>query len=529
MNVFIKKLLPIVLILSGFTQPVQSAEYVAQWGQHAWRQAQENPVVAIGLPVAAVTGMYAYKAVSHHLNTIHWDWKTINTAQINNQPIGTFFKHHAQALQARNDTWLWGSGTSAHQVEGGCTNNNWYAYAHSANQQGTVVDAGRACDHWNKYKEDIALMADFGLNSYRFSVEWSKIVPHPGIIDTAALDHYEQVCKELVAHGIKPVITLYHYTDPLWFGELGGWEKPQNIEHFVFFAKTVFERLHPYVHLWLTFNAPESYALTGWTQGLKPPAKKDQWELMAEVMHNLFEAHVAVYRALKALPGGNESRIGVLKNIYQLDPWRLYHPGDHLLCYFGNQLVNSTFYTYLKTGSLHVYTPTKVNKKFAINEYLSSGGKCLDFIGLNYYCHGYMKGKTILRDDKNEIPANNDRYTIYGEGLYRAIEEISNHVAKPLNIPIYVTENGMGTDNESHRELFLQRYLFALARAIQDGHDVRGYFYWSFMDNYEWGTYSKRYGLFKVDFNDPELARSKKEGAHYYEQLIKQTWETTAQ
>lgn len=524
MNVLLKKLLIALLALVVVPKQAHSAEYVAQLSQQAWHKAQENPVLALGLPAATIAGMYAYKAVTNHLNTISWNWKTINTALINNQPIGAFFKSHAQKLAAQNDCWLWGSGTSAHQVEGGCTNNNWYAYAQSPAQQGKIVDAGIACDHWNKYQEDTALMADFGLNGYRFSVEWSKLVPQPGVIDNAVLDHYEDVCKQLVAKGIKPVITLYHYTDPIWFNELGGWENAENIERFVFFAQTVFKRLHPYVHLWLTFNAPESYALTGWTQGLKPPAKKDQWELMADVMHNLFEAHVAVYRALKALPGGTTARVGVLKNIYQLDPWRVYHPGDHLLCYFGNQLVNSTFYTYLKTGSLHVYTPTKVNKKFPVNEYIKNGGTCLDFIGLNYYCHGYMKGKTILRDDKNEIPANNERYTIYGEGLYRAIEEISDNVAKPLNIPIYVTENGIGTDNETHRELFLQRYLYALARAIDKGHDVRGYFYWSFMDNYEWGTYSKHYGLFKVDFNDPHLPRTKKVGADYYQKLIQATF-----
>ncbi|BDC34587.1 beta-glucosidase [Candidatus Dependentiae bacterium Noda2021] len=517
-----KKLLTLVALLSFATaRPMDIAQ---QWIAHAWNNVEEHPIASVTLPAAAIAGVYINNAVKQYNNAISWNWPSINTHRVNNQPIGAFFKQHAQQLAAHNETWLWGSGTSAHQVEGGCTNNNWYEFAHSPEQKNTIVDAGIACDHWNKYPEDIALMANFGLNAYRFSVEWSKIVPQEGVIDYAALDHYEDVCKRLVAAGIKPVITLYHYTDPIWFTRLGGWEKAENCKHFIFFAQTVFERLHKYVHLWLTFNAPESYALTGWTQGLKPPAKKDQWELMAQVMHNLFETHVNVYRALKSMPGGNTSRIGVLKNIYQLDPWRLYHPGDHIMCYFGNKLVNDSFYTYLTTGQLSIYTPTKVNKTFAPNEYLKNGGACLDFIGLNYYCHGYMKGKTILRDEKNEIPANNERYTIYGEGLYRAIEEISSRVAQPLNIPIYVTENGIGTDNEQHRTLFLERYLYALAKAIDKGHDVRGYFYWSLLDNYEWGTYSKRYGLFKVDFADPNLTRTKKAGAQYYEDIIHATF-----
>ncbi len=366
-------------------------------------------------------------------------------------------------------------------------------------------------------------MKSFGLNAYRFSIDWGKIFPSATQINDKELDRYENFCKKLIANGIKPVITLYHYSEPQWFYHLGGFEKKENIEHFVRFSQIIFERLHKYVHLWLTFNAPEGIALQGWLTGSKPPVKKDM-ALAVHVLHNILEAHVQVYQRLKQLPGGDQSRIGILKNIMQLDKWNIANPLDHLACYMGNKLQNEPIYNFFTTGDFDVYIPFKVNYH-ATNEYIKNGGKTHDFVGLNYYCHNYMNNfKTIREPNENiEIHTNNSKYTIYGEGLYRAINELSDRMAKPLNIPIYVTENGIGTDNDEHRTLQSQRYLYALARAIQDGHDVRGYIHWSLIDNYEWGQYSKHYGLYAVDRSTPALTRTLKEGAKYYQKLAQES------
>lgn len=484
-------------------------------------QAVSNHKLLAAAIVLAGTSAYALhsKYVSQY-KEIHWDWQNIDETHINGIPLETIFKNHALQLQKDGSKWLWGTGTSAHQVEGNCFNNNWYHFEGQMRNNKVVEPAGIACDHWNRYKEDVQLMKQIGTNTYRFSVEWSKVMPKPGEIDFNALNHYADVCKELVSNGIKPVITLYHYTEPQWFTDLGGFEKSENIHHFVEFCTETFKCLHSDVYLWLTFNSPDGVAAQGWLTGTNPPAKKDM-PLMVRVLHNLLEAHVQVYQAFKALPGGEQSRVGILKNIMQLDPWNFYNPLDHIGCKIGHDLIDTSIYNFLTTGVFHVYVPGKVTYT-AENKYLKDGGLCLDFVGLNYYCHNYMSNFKPLREPNQEIEihTNNDKYTIYGQGLYRAIKELSEAIAQPLHIPIYVTENGIGTDNDEHRDLFHRRYLYALAKAIADGYNVHGYILWSLMDNYEWGQFSKHYGVFKVDYEN-DCKRSLKAGAHYFVNMIK--------
>ncbi|GMU19025.1 MAG: beta-glucosidase [Candidatus Babeliales bacterium] len=460
---------------------------------------------------------------------IHWNWKSIDSSQINGISIADFFKNHAHNLADSQEipattcgahhAWLWGTATAAHQVEGNCTNNQWYLYEGKMLNGAIVEPAGIACDHWNRYKEDIQLMKELGVNAYRFSVEWSKIEPMPGVYDEAALDHYEDVCKELIANGIKPVITLYHYTEPIWFYHMGSFEKRDNCKYFTNFCAKVFERLHPYVYLWLTFCSPET-AAKGWLQATMPPAKKDM-KLMVHVLYNICETHVDIYRKFKSMPGGEQSRIGIHKTVFQLDPWNRFNPLDHLGCAMADRLINKPVYEFFTTGEFNVYIPFKVNFQ-RTNTYLKNGGQAMDYVGLSYYCHNYMSNFKTFREPNPEIeiPCNHTQYTIYGEGLYRAIQELSERIAKPLNIPIYVTENGIGTDNDDHRILQSQRYLYALASAIADGHYVCGYIHWSLLDNYEWGVYKKRYGLYHVD-RENDLKRTLKKGALYYQSIVK--------
>lgn len=469
---------------------------------------------------------------------INWPWKSINTAVVNGIPIADFFKQHAQNLAASNEipstpcgshhAWLWGTATAAHQVEGNCTNNQWYLYENKMLNGAIVEPAGIACDHWNRYKEDIQLMKELGVNAYRFSVEWSKVEPMPGVYDEAVLAHYEDVCKELVANGIKPVITLYHYTEPIWFYNMGSFEKRDNCKYFVNFCAKVYERLHPYVYLWLTFCSPET-AAQGWLQGTKPPAKKDM-KLMVQVLYNICETHVDIYRTFKSMENGDQSRIGIHKTVFQLDPWNILDPIAHLKCYMGDKLINESVYHFFKTGQFKVYVPFKVNYN-QTNEYIKAGNPALDYMGMSYYCHNYMTATSMFREPNQDIEPHtaHPSYTVYGEGLYRAIKDMSERIAEPLGIPIYVTENGIGLTEEedqiepdqgNKRTLQGKRYLYALARAIQDGYDVRGYLHWSLMDNFEWGTFKKRFGLYHVDY-DNNLKRTKKKGAEYFESIVK--------
>lgn len=536
--------------------------------------------------VTATVGTAGYYLANYfHEKKIHWDWKNINPTQIKvnqfdrgldfsdwqrKEPFDTisiadFYKSRAHYLkqESTQSEWLWGAASAAHQVESGNTNTQWNLFeakeqdangnwiAPLINGKPALLDGGTrvvapvqmGCDAQNHEDEDIKLMKDFGLNTYRLSVAWEKIYPKQGEINYQELARYKKFCQKLVANGIKPIVTLYHYAEPIWFYELGGFEKEENIKHFVDFCTTVYKELHNEVYLWLTFNAPEGIALQGWLTAAKPPAKNDM-KLAVQVLYHILEAHVRVYQTFKQLPDGQNSRVGILKNIMQLDPLTFGDPRCHINCHFGRDLADEAIYRFFNTGKFYVNIPKGLNKTkifgkeiptsiaFVIdtktNEYLKNGGKALDFIGLNYYCHNYITSdrKTVPETNHAIEPAtNNERYTVYGEGLYRAIEELSNRIAKPLQVPIYITENGVATNNDEQgnalRTLHNQRYLYGMARAIQEGHDVRGYVHWALMDNYEWGSYRKFYGLHHVDRSTPELKRTIKDGARYYQSVVK--------
>jgi len=412
---------------------------------------------------------------------LRWDWSAINVYAIDFP-----------------QSFIFGVGTSSYQVEGDCTNNQWCEHeCTTCDENGALhmpEPSGKACDHWNRYKEDVQLIKNINANAYRLSIEWSKVEPQEGVFDEAALQHYVDVCDALRAKGIKIMITIYHYTIPIWFARKGGFEKEQNIKDYVRFAAKMFETLHDKVDLWLTFNSPVGYALPSYYQGLKPPYKKNM-KLAIEVLKNVLEAHVQAYKKLKSMPGGQQSRIGILKNIYQLDPVSKWDILARLWAYMGNKVANKTVYRFFTTGTFSVNIPFKIHVKHKNMDAPQS----LDFIGLSYYSHAGVKG-TKIAAYPGETATLNKRYTIYPEGFYRAIKELSNKVAKKLNIPIYVTENGIAAVQEQDRDLFLKRYIYAMSQAIADGHDVRGYFHWSLMDNYEWGKYTKRYGLYHVDF-----------------------------
>ena len=290
---------------------------------------------------------------------------------------------------------------------------------------------------------------------------------------------------------------------------------------FITFCKAVFEKLHPYVHLWLTFNSPEGHAAQGWLQGTKPPGKRCM-PLMGQVLKNLLEAHVRVYKALKTMDGGQKAKIGILKNIFQLDPWDAANPIHNLKCSIGNMLVNTSVYDFFKTGTFRIYIPFKVNISYTSNELVQSINQkshCLDFMGLNYYSHGYMATMgSALRDEVHEIPTQNSTYTIYAEGFYRALMEIQKQIAGPFGVPIYVTENGIAPLLPEHNTLFTQRYMYALARAITEGCNVYGYIRWAGLTNVEWGSKQIRYGLIDVDFNTQQ--RTIRPESQYYSDLV---------
>ncbi len=434
---------------------------------------------------------------------VRWDWSKINVNDV------CYPKH-----------FLWGTATAAYQVEGGFSNNNWTWWENQKKADGkpTIQNndkCGRADDHWNLYPLDIKLMKQLGVNAYRFSVAWSKVMPTPDSINHEALKHYQDVCDSLIANGIEPMVTLFHFTYPLWFQQLGGFEKQENIKHFVRFARVVYKALGTRVKFWVTINEPVVFAYSSYFAGEYPPGKTDP-QLTARVALNLLLAHQAVYKAIKSMPRGEGKIIGIVKNVTQMDPYRRFNLLDNLIAYFADLNFNQAYLRAFKTGKFHFFLPGMVNMKQDMPELPST----LDFIGLNYYSHNAFKFTGNIEQSLVALPYPGEQmtdmdYTIYPEGLYRAIKRVAK-----LDKSIIITENGIADSLDNRRYMFIKRSLYALSRAINDGYHVRGYFYWSLLDNFEWNLgYSKRFGLYAVDYKTEK--RTLRQGSKAYVETIK--------
>ncbi len=455
------------------------------------------------LVIVLIAGYFAAIFYFHSRDPlVKWDWKKINTDKV-----------------CYPKDFLWGTATAAYQVEGGFHNNNWTWWEKQTRADGRPAilnhdTCGRADDDWNLYPLDIKLMKKLGVNSYRFSVAWSKIMPTPDSINIMALKHYQELCDTLLANGIEPIITLFHFTYPFWFQQIGGFEKTENIKYFVQFSRIVYKALGGRVKYWVTINEPVVLVYSAYFIGEYPPGKQDP-KLTAVVLANLLKAHQAVYNAIKQMPGGQEAKIGIVKNIMQMDPYRRYNLLDNLIAYFADLNFNQSLLSAFSTGKFHFYMPGMVNKKMLLPDLPQT----LDFIGLNYYSHNAFRFVGDLDKSLTALPYPGEPltdmgYTVYPEGLYRAIKRIAK-----LHKPIIITENGIADSLDTQRYDFIKRSLYALSKAISEGYDVRGYFYWSLLDNFEWNLgYSQRFGLYKVNFKTEK--RTLRKGAKAFVETI---------
>ena len=433
---------------------------------------------------------------------IRWNWEDININNIKFPP-----------------QFIWGTATASHQVEGNCLN-NWSEFEKGFKSDGSpnIINhqiSGLACDHWNRYSEDIDLINELGVSFYRFSIEWSKIQPDQNTFNQESLDHYSKFIDTLLEKNIQPVITLHHFTHPIWFDQLGAFEKEENIRIFVKFCIKVFNEYSNRVTYWCTINEPAVVATQGYFSGMFPPGKQNP-QLAAIVLKNLLLAHVDSYRALKSLDNGPKAKIGLVKNINQFEPWRRWYILDWAVSRVVDYFFNGAALKFLNTGQFNIRVPglawIKYKNKYAIDS--------MDFFGLNYYSHNHLKIKLslnepfILKYKKNDTMTDMP-YTIYAEGIYRAIKLVSK-----LNKPIIITENGIADKYDNKRSLFIQRYLYAVHKAINDGFNVKGYFYWSLMDNFEWAFgYDMKFGLFSVNFKTQE--RNLRNGSGAFIDIVK--------
>lgn len=394
----------------------------------------------------------------------------------------------------------WGTATAAHQVEGHLVN-NWTHHE----QRKNLEQSGAACDHWNRWREDFQLLTDLGMTSYRFSIEWSRIEPTEGTWNNDALAVYSNMVDDLLERGIRPVVTLHHFSHPQWWEAKGGFADRANAPHFVRYCERVFEVLSDRVETWVTINEPTVFSTMGYTLGMFPPGRRSLRATL-RVMRNLLLAHADVYLALKKIRP--EARIGIAKNVTLFDPKNRWSPIDWPLARLLEWFWNGAWRSGVENGRMFFGD-------------VSAAKGTLDFVGLNYYTH-VLVGPASVSLLKMKFPkrahevATEFGYPMYAEGLRRALDFLA-----PLGVPIEITENGVADANDTLRTEHLKRHLWVLSQAIQDGHDVRSYHHWSLMDNFEWAEgYSMRFGLHHVDFETQE--RTLRPSGAVYKRIIEQ-------
>jgi beta-glucosidase len=412
----------------------------------------------------------------------------------------------------------------------------WAKWEEDSNHIKDGQKSGSSCNHWNLYKEDIKLMQELGLNSFRFSVDWSVIEPQEGEFNQAALDYYNTYCEDLIEAGIAPLITLHHFSHPQWFEDLGAFEKEKNIAYFVRFSKKVFEVLGDKVTLWCTINEPTIYVFQGYIRGVFPPGKVAP-VLGLTVLRNLMQAHTEVYLVLKEMAGDRDVQIGFVHQYLMFHAYHPWHVVERIPGYFINYLLNDTVIKFCQTGvfEINLWAPKLISLLLPKGiEYLRfpfilyetpTGKRALDFIGLNYYSRVLIRHQPTLTNPFNVVPSCYDGeimtdmpYPIFGKGLYDAIVDLSK-----LGLPIYITENGIADSQEedTNRRIFLKDYLTHLEQAVKEKFNVKGYYYWTLTDNFEWDEgFNMCFGLHKVDFATQK--RTLRKGSEYYRDFIKQ-------
>ncbi len=382
--------------------------------------------------------------------------------------------------------FLWGAATSAYQVEGNNYNNDWWAWEQSHPQ---MESSGRACNHYNLFLEDFDLAKELGHNAHRLSIEWSRIQSQEGTFSEQETNHYLKVLRALKERNFQVMLTLHHFTLPQWLSRKGGFLKRNAPKLFALFVEYAVKKFSDYVDFWITINEPNIYASNSYLQGKWPPGSKNLRQYL-RVLNQLAKCHRLAYQKIHALLP--EAKVGIAQNYVFFEPDRPLL--DKFACHFARKFWNQSFYQ--KTMGLH------------------------DFLGINYYFHHRLRSsfKPPFFKVKNRSQKISDlSWEIYPDGLYHILLELQK-----MNLPIYITENGLADQEDKLRPQFIMDHLEAIRRACAEGVDVRGYFHWSLLDNFEWAHgFGPRFGLVAVDYKT--LKRTPRPSAYFYRDLIRKS------
>lgn len=394
--------------------------------------------------------------------------------------------------------FLWGAATSAHQVEGG-NHNDWSEWEKSSQRITDLKSrglnpeeyiSGRACDHYHRFREDFDIAKQLGHNAHRFSIEWSRIEPEEGKFDEKEIEHYREVIAALRERGMEPFVTLWHWTNPLYVRDQGGWENKKTVADFSRYVGHVANAFKSSVRFWMPLNEPSSYIGLSYVVGIFPPQVKSLRRANL-VFRNLIRANRLSYKAIHRIDPDAQVGVGnylVYHTAYRSYPWNV--PLVWLLNYYRN------------------------------GRFLNAFAASQDFIGVQYYHHDALnlklgKGRWGPIESRNENRWISEQgWEVYPEGIYHLLKRVARY-----RKPIFITENGVADSRDEHRGRFIREHLARVTRAMSEGADVRGYFYWSLLDNFEWtSSFTPRFGLVEVDYKT--LERKIRPSAWEYKKII---------
>lgn len=393
--------------------------------------------------------------------------------------------------------FYWGAATASYQVEGGIDNCDWAEAARA----GRVPVCGRACDHYNRFEADFDLAVELGHTAHRLSIEWARIEPEEGQFDMEEIAHYREVLQALKDRNVKPFVTIWHFTLPLWFSQSGSFERSDSPEIFARYSQFLVKELGDLCDHFSTMNEPNVFGSNGWLRGSWPPFKRfsatdlvsitnsgNNFEDKADkgfknllvyrrVMKNLALSHNAAYKAIKQI--SPQTEVSVVKHVIVFAAnW---NPLNKLKAAIANYNWTSVF-----MGRVH---------------------KCCDSIGLNYYFYTQF-------GDKRQWKKTDMEWNFAPEHVYDALRMLSKYKK-----PLFVSEAGLADDDDSDRAEYITKQVEGVRHALADGIDVRGHLYWSLMDNYEWALgFEKQFGLIKINYDT--LEREIRPSAWVYKELI---------
>lgn len=406
--------------------------------------------------------------------------------------------------------FMWGASTASHQVEGG-TVNDWSVWelAHAqelaktaeerlgwlpiwneikqqAKDPGNYV-SGSGVEHFRRYKEDFDIVKKLNMNAFRFGIEWSRLEPEEGKWDQEAVEHYRKYINEMIDRGIEPFLNLWHWTVPTWFADKGGFTHRRNLEYFDRFVEKIAEEYGNHLTYVITLNEHNVYASLGYLTGTRPPQEKNLWSFL-KVYYNLAVAHKRAYKILKGHK--KHLQIGVAAQLANIQAKRPHNVSDQIstkwMRYFWN-------WWFLKRIARHQ-----------------------DFVGINYYFTDYYTG--MFKRKNPELPKNDLGWYMEPEGLYPLLLRTWVRFKKP----IFITENGVADHKDQYRRWWIEETIVAMERALSEGVDLRGYFHWSLLDNFEWESgWWPKFGLVEVD-RQHGMKRTIRPSAKWFAERIKE-------